>query len=64
MGGYLQFAVNRLFRLWPLLLLAGAVCLGFGWLMMLPDDFENLSQSVVATNFFGNNNYQELLGCV
>lgn len=54
-GGYLQFAVNRLFRLWPLLLLAGAVCLGFGWLMMLPDDFENLSQSVVATNFFGNN---------
>lgn len=26
--GYLSFAINRLFRLWPLLLLAGVVCLG------------------------------------
>lgn len=41
--------------MWPLLLLAGVVCLGFGWLMMLPDNFENVAQSVVATNFFGNN---------
>lgn len=54
-GGYFRFVTNRLFRLWPLLLLAGVVCLGFGWLMMLPDNFENVAQSVVATNFFGNN---------
>ncbi len=26
-----------------------------GFIAMLPDDFENLSQSVIATNFFGNN---------
>jgi peptidoglycan/LPS O-acetylase OafA/YrhL len=38
-----------------LLLIAGYVCLAFGWWGMLPDDFENLAQSVVATNFFGNN---------
>ena len=54
-GGYLSFVLNRAFRLWPLLLLAGVVCLTFGWFLMLPDDFENTAQSVVATNFFGNN---------
>lgn len=53
--GYIVFIKNRLFRLWPLLLLAGIVCLGFGWFMMLPDNFENMAQSIVATNFFGNN---------
>jgi len=26
-----------------------------GYITMLPDDYENLSQSVIATNFFGNN---------
>lgn len=26
-----------------------------GFFAMLPDDYENLSQSVIATNFFGNN---------
>lgn len=46
---------NRIFRLWPLLLIAGAVCLSFGLLMMLPDDFENTASSIVATNFFANN---------
>lgn len=54
-GGYFSFVLNRLFRLWPLLLLAGVVCLCFGWIMMLPDDFENTAQSVVATNLFSNN---------
>lgn len=53
--GYFPFVLNRVFRLWPLLLLIGGVCLAFGWFMMLPDDFENTAQSVVATNFFGNN---------
>ena len=52
---YLQFVANRIFRLWPLLLIAGAVCLCFGWLMMLPDDFENTANSIVATNSFANN---------
>ena len=47
-GGYLWFVENRVFRLWPLLLLAGVMCLGWGWLMMLPDDFENTAQSIVV----------------
>lgn len=54
------FVENRVFRLWPLLLLAGVMCLGWGWLMMLPDDFENTVQSIVATNFFGNNVLQAI----
>lgn len=49
------FMANRLFRMWPLLMIAGTICLIYGWFMMLPDDYENVSQSVVATNFFGNN---------
>lgn len=53
--GYWHFLTNRLFRLWPLLLIAGAACLCFGWFMMLPDDYENAAQSIIATNFFGNN---------
>ncbi len=31
-GGYLWFVENRVFRLWRLLLLAGVMCLGWGWL--------------------------------
>ena len=54
-GGYFRFVENRIFRLLPLLLIAGVVCLVWGWLMMLPDDLENTAQSIVATNFFGNN---------
>lgn len=54
-GGGVRFLINRIFRLWPLLLIAGAVCLCFGWLMMLPDDFENTASSIVATNLFANN---------
>lgn len=57
---YKAFVINRLFRLLPLLLIADVVCLGWGWLMMLPDDFENVAQSVVATNFFGNNILQAI----
>lgn len=57
---YRTFVINRLFRLLPLLLIADVVCLGWGWLMMLPDDFENVAQSVVATNFFGNNILQAI----
>lgn len=29
--------------------------MALGYYVMLPDDYENLSESVVATNFFGNN---------
>lgn len=59
-GGYLQFVANRIFRLWPLLLIAGGLILAFGCMLMLPDDYENMAQSVIATNFFGNNVLQAI----
>lgn len=59
-GGYFHFIVGRLLRLWPLLLFAGAICLGYGYVLMLPDDLENMSQSIVATNFFSNNILQAI----
>ena len=52
---YLDFEVSRIVRLLPVLLVAGAVCMALGYWAMLPDDYENLSESVVATNLFGNN---------
>ena len=52
---YFKFLVDRVFRLLPVLLLAGTVAIGVGWFAMLPDDYENLAESVVATNLFANN---------
>lgn len=59
-GRYLPFVANRFFRLLPLLMLAGIVCLLFGLFFMLPDDYENVAQSVVATNLFANNILQSI----
>ena len=52
---YLSFLEKRVVRLLPLLLLASACSLLVGYWGMLPDDYENLSCSVVASNFFSNN---------
>lgn len=54
-GGYFQFEISRIARLLPVLLVAGAFCMALGYFVMLPDNYENLSQSVIATNLFGNN---------
>ncbi|NLN49745.1 MAG: acyltransferase [Clostridiales bacterium] len=52
---YFSFLIRRCERLWPLVLLLGTVSLVCGYFTMLPDDLENLAQSVVASNFFANN---------
>ena len=52
---YFGFEISRIVRLLPVLLVAGIVCMAFGYWAMLPDDYENLSESVIATNLFGNN---------
>lgn len=52
---YYDFILHRFARLLPVLLVAEIVCLVLGFFAMLPDDFENLSESVIATNIFGNN---------
>lgn len=54
-GGYISFEITRIVRLLPVLLLASCGCMALGFYVMLPDDYENLSQSVIATNFFSNN---------
>ena len=52
---YFKFLVDRISRLLPVLLVAGIAAMVIGWFTMLPDDYENLGESVVATNLFANN---------
>lgn len=51
----INFYIRRVRRIIPLVLFFCLLCLILGSLVMLPDDFENLSQSVVATILFSNN---------
>lgn len=46
---------KRLERLWPLTLMASTVALFIGFRTMIPDNYENLAQSVFASNLFLNN---------
>lgn len=52
---YLSFLRDRLFRFLPLLGIACFFCATIGYFCMLPDDYENLSQSIIASIFFSNN---------
>lgn len=52
---YFQFLKKRVVRLLPLIVVAMAVCLGVGYWGMLPDDYENLSQYVVASGLLSGN---------
>lgn len=52
---YFEFLKSRVKRLWPLILLSSLACLVVGYIGMLPDDYENLSESVVASNLFSEN---------
>lgn len=52
---YWKWLLRRVMRLWPLVLLISAICLGVGFMGMLPDDFENLSQSVIASDLMSQN---------
>lgn len=54
-SGYWRFEFSRVARLLPPLLAAGVFCMILGFFTMLPDDYENLAESVVATNGFVNN---------
>ena len=50
-----NFYLRRIRRIIPLVLFTTLIALIIGLFVMLPDDLENLSQSVFATNFFANN---------
>lgn len=50
-----SFWEKRILRLWPMILVATFICLLVGYWGMLPDDYENLCESVIATNLFSEN---------
>jgi peptidoglycan/LPS O-acetylase OafA/YrhL len=54
------FYIRRVRRIMPLVLLINSIALAIGFFVMLPNDLENLSESVIATNFFSNNILQYL----
>jgi peptidoglycan/LPS O-acetylase OafA/YrhL len=56
----INFYLRRARRILPLTLLVALVAFLVGIFVMLPDDFENLAQSIVATNLFGNNILQAI----
>lgn len=52
---YIQFLYKKVLRLWPLVLFASLVVLAISYFTKLPDDLENVGNSVVASNVFANN---------
>ena len=52
---YFDFIKRRITRLLPLVILACTVSFVAGFILMLPDDFENLSESIIASLFSSNN---------
>lgn len=51
----LKFYERRIRRIVPMLLFVSIISLAIGYFTLLPDDLENLSESVIATTFFSNN---------
>lgn len=49
------FYERRARRILPALFLVLVLCIPFAWMWMLPDDLENMGQSIVATLLFANN---------
>ena len=53
---YPTFLLKRIMRLWPLVLLVSTLSMVVGYVIgMLPDDYENLSQSVIASDVMSQN---------
>jgi peptidoglycan/LPS O-acetylase OafA/YrhL len=57
---YWKFLFRKIVRLWPLVILVSVVAVGIGFFLMLPDDYENLAESVIASSAFVNN----ILQCI
>ena len=52
---FFNFMEKRIVRLLPLIVLASVTSLILGYFLMLPDDYENLAQTVIASNMFSEN---------
>ena len=57
---YWSFLIKKIVRLWPLILIVSAVAVVCGYFLMLPDDYENLAESAVASTLFANNILQAI----
>ena len=55
---YWRFLLNRLIRLWPLLLITCMLSLIVGYNTMLPASYKNTAETAFGTNFFVNNYVQ------
>lgn len=47
--------IAKIVRLWPLIIILSFIVMAIGFFAMLPDDYENLAESVIASNAFLNN---------
>lgn len=52
---YWQFLKKRVIRILPLIVIATFCCMAWGFYSMLPDDYENLSEYVIASNVLSGN---------
>lgn len=55
-----KYIFKRVATFWPLVAVAGVLSLGVGYYCMLPDDYENLAESIIASNAFSNNILQAI----
>ena len=51
----LNFYLRRIRRIFPALFLMMAFCAAIGWLLLTPDDYRRLGESIFATVFFCSN---------
>lgn len=52
---YIKYIRGKLIRLLPSILLVSVISLAIGYVLWLPNDYENLSESVIASALFSNN---------
>ncbi len=57
---YWNFIFRKIIRLWPLVILGSIISVCGGYFLMLPDDYENLAESAIASSVFANN----ILQCI
>lgn len=52
---FFKYIRTRIVRLLPAMLLVSILSLAIGYALWLPNDYENLAESVIASTFFSNN---------
>ncbi|MCI8417906.1 MAG: acyltransferase [Lachnospiraceae bacterium] len=56
----IKFIISRISIFWPMIAIGGMLVLIIGYFNMLPDNYENLAQSIIASNVFLNNVLQAI----